>query len=235
MFHQSFPLCFIHLKSFLFYCIHPWPSSWVLCSSESHGFPNRDQNAPVSHSGYTSVHISLTHSLGAETPNQYGSSSQWMRHTRTAPLPNTHTQTLTHTHTRTQVSLMLQAGDKSSSQFYSICHHSQLPTDAEQWPRCLEASAKLQLWSLQATRAWSDKTMKMKPVSTDCINFLPSFSEFLCDLKVFDHMMLACSFILCSFFVCFCRFSLSLFWTAHIQTCIPFWPHANLTIQNASK
>lgn len=114
---------------------------------------------------------------------------------------------------------MLQAGDKSSGQFHSICHHSQLPADTEQWPRCLEASAKLQLWSLQATSAWSDKTMKMKPVSTDCINFLPSFSEFLCDLKVFDHMMLACSFRFCSFFpnsdFWSGMFSLSLLWTSN--------------------
>lgn len=107
-----------------------------------------------------------------------------------------------HTHTSTHYSKcsvpMLQACDKSPSQFHSICHQSQLPTK----PRVLVLMARgydKQLWFSQATIVCCNKTIIIRVMSMDCITFLSSLYSFLWDLKVFDHIMLVCSFRLLIF------------------------------------
>ncbi len=133
MFHQSSPFVLsslnlplpfhssmTHFLSLLFFCVLWSPSPHYMWS-----------NAPVSQSGCTCVHISSTHSLCAGAPNQYCALSHWR--------PQTHTHKCTSTHYGKWGVPMPQACDKSSSQFHSICHHSQLPSDAEYWPWCLQS------------------------------------------------------------------------------------------------
>ena len=102
---------------------------------------------------------------------------------------NTHTFTSTH-YSKWGV-LMLRACDKSSSQFHSICHHSQLPTDPKKSPDGCKLLQNHYYCGLRATIAWSDKIVKSKSMSMYCINF---FSLFFGALEAFDHLRTVSSF-----------------------------------------
>ncbi len=98
----------------LFFCV-----SWI---TSTHYMWS---NAPISQSGYTSVHISVTHSLCAGAPNQYCFSSHWRPQTHTE-----HTGTPLHT-TASEVSQCSRpAINHPASSIQSATTHSCLQTQS---------------------------------------------------------------------------------------------------------